>query len=86
MTRTAARSSPQIPRRAGWLACLVWASTCAGAAAGDAWSTRFEKEVAPLIVRNCLGCHNASEAQGNLVLTTREGLLKGGDTAPRAIH
>lgn len=40
----------------------------------------FEKAVAPLIVRRCLGCHNASEAKGGLVLTTREGMLRGGES------
>src|SRR5262245_31351762 len=42
----------------------------------------FEKSIAPLIVRRCLGCHNASEAKGSLVLTTREGMIKGGESGP----
>jgi hypothetical protein len=38
----------------------------------------FEKDVALPIVKNCLGCHNGSEARGGLDLTRRDGLLKGG--------
>jgi hypothetical protein len=42
----------------------------------------FEKDVAPVIVKNCLGCHNAGEARAGLDLTHRDGLLKGGKGGP----
>src|SRR5438105_15961835 len=45
----------------------------------------FEKDVAPLLVKNCLGCHNASEARSGLDLTHREGLLKGGKGGPAVV-
>src|SRR5688572_27984412 len=57
---------------ASWLGCTL---ASAAEPAPD-----FENSIAPLIVRRCLGCYNASEAKGSLVLTTREGLLKGGES------
>ena len=38
----------------------------------------FTKEVLPVLRRNCLACHNATEANGNLVLETPALMLKGG--------
>jgi hypothetical protein len=42
----------------------------------------FENRVRPLLVEHCSKCHNADEHKGNLVLDSRENLLKGGDTGP----
>jgi hypothetical protein len=39
----------------------------------------FEKQVAPLLQSHCLKCHNHGKARGDLDLTTRDALLKGGD-------
>ena len=38
----------------------------------------FEKNVRPVLVEQCLPCHDANKAKGELRLDTREGLLKGG--------
>jgi hypothetical protein len=40
----------------------------------------FERTVAPILVKNCLNCHNASEPKGNLDLTRQETVAKGGKT------
>lgn len=45
-------------------------------------ATDFSTRIAPLLVQNCLHCHNPSQAEGNLNLATREGLLKGGEAGP----
>ncbi|MEZ6055756.1 MAG: c-type cytochrome domain-containing protein [Planctomycetaceae bacterium] len=45
----------------------------------------FEKEIFPILQRNCLSCHSASEREGDLVLESPQGILKGGDTGPAAI-
>ncbi len=45
----------------------------------------FEKEIQPILQKNCFACHSASEKQGNLVLESPGGLLKGGDGGPAAI-
>lgn len=41
---------------------------------------KFEAEIAPLLIKRCVECHQGKEPAGNLLLTTREGLLKGGDS------
>jgi hypothetical protein len=40
----------------------------------------FEKQIRPILVRNCYECHSGDpkQAKGNFVLDTREGLRKGG--------
>jgi len=42
----------------------------------------FEREVAPLLARRCLGCHSGSDAQGALNLTTLATAQMGGDSGP----
>ena len=43
---------------------------------------RFDEEVAPLLSRRCLGCHNASDLKGELDLSRRETALDGLIVAP----
>jgi hypothetical protein len=38
----------------------------------------LEKNVRPVLVEQCLSCHDAKKAKGDLRLDTREGVLKGG--------
>ncbi len=45
----------------------------------------FERDVAPILVRHCTGCHNASESRGDLDLTRRERLLAGGASGPALV-
>lgn len=45
----------------------------------------FEKTVAPLLISKCLGCHSGSETRGELNLTLRENLLKGGESGTPAL-
>jgi cytochrome c553 len=42
----------------------------------------FEKEVRPLLIARCLQCHGDNKTKGDLKLTSRETLLKGGDRGP----
>jgi len=51
---------------------------------GGADAARFyETQVQPILQANCLSCHGAEKKiQGGLRLTTREGVLKGGDSGP----
>lgn len=44
----------------------------------------FEKEVAGILEANCLKCHGGSKPKGGLDLTTREGILLGGESGPAA--
>ena len=46
-------------------------------------STIFWKnEIKPLLVENCWDCHGADKVRAELVLTTREGILEGGEVGP----
>ncbi|MBT7255658.1 MAG: hypothetical protein HN882_11690, partial [Planctomycetaceae bacterium] len=40
----------------------------------------FNEEIAPLIVRRCLECHNSTDAQGGLDLTSLKSAIAGGDS------
>ncbi|HLJ12050.1 MAG TPA: DUF1553 domain-containing protein [Planctomycetaceae bacterium] len=42
--------------------------------------TDFEKTFAPIVIRNCIQCHNSSEAKGGLNLTSKSTALQGGDS------
>ena len=45
----------------------------------------FQREVLPILRRNCLACHNATEAESDLVLEESASILKGGDSGPAVI-
>src|SRR5436190_6287993 len=45
----------------------------------------FEKEVLPLFRENCLACHNATDAKGDLILETPEKIRKGGENGAAAL-
>ena len=46
----------------------------------------FESRIRPILVERCYECHSADKKQkGNLLLDSREGTLKGGDTAPAVV-
>jgi mono/diheme cytochrome c family protein len=51
-------------------------------AAGGEPAADFENQIAPLLVRNCVNCHNSSELKGGLDLTSLEAALAGGDSGP----
>src|SRR5262245_1367531 len=45
----------------------------------------FNRDVAPVLAKRCAGCHNNSEARGDLKIITREGLLRGGSGGPAVV-
>lgn len=45
----------------------------------------FEKEILPVLAKNCTACHNAQKAESGLVLETPQTILKGGDSGPAVI-
>ena len=45
----------------------------------------FEKSVRPLLVTHCYECHSGAEANGGLLLDSRDGVLKGGDSGAAII-
>ena len=42
----------------------------------------YEKEVQPILDKNCFRCHGKEKVKGGFRLNTREGIFKGGDTGP----
>lgn len=40
----------------------------------------YDKIIQPILMDKCNSCHNPSKAKGELVMTTQEGLLQGGET------
>jgi hypothetical protein len=57
----------------------------------SAWSVRaddkafFLERVTPVLRQRCLPCHNSQKTKGGLNLTTRDRLVKGGDTGPAVV-
>ncbi len=47
----------------------------------------FESKIRPILVDDCYKCHSAQseKVKGGLLLDTRDGLLKGGDTGPAIV-
>jgi mono/diheme cytochrome c family protein len=75
---------------------IAFASICLGAfaaasaAAADltpAETQFFESRIRPLLADNCYKCHSqqAEKVRGSLLLDTREGVLKGGETGPALV-
>ena len=74
-----------------WLACALapallgaWSTAGRTDAAEPAPGDRFEKSIAPILARNCVTCHNSSDPKGELDLTRRSGLIKGGSSGAAA--
>jgi hypothetical protein len=55
--------------------------------AGSADMTFFETKVRPLLAERCYNCHSkqSKKLRGNLLLDSRDGCLKGGDTGPAVV-
>lgn len=64
------------------VAAIVLAFAAIPARSADDDAGTFDRQIAPILVRNCLGCHNAHDAKGNLVLVSLATVLKGGDSGP----
>ncbi|MFO0880639.1 MAG: DUF1553 domain-containing protein [Gemmataceae bacterium] len=45
----------------------------------------FEKKIRPLLVEQCQACHSGKKHRGSLLLDSRAGLIKGGDTGPSVV-
>jgi hypothetical protein len=77
-------------RPSRWLFAWPWALLLAATAAGrgaEPGLDFFEKNVRPVLVQHCYGCHSqeAKKQRGGLLLDTRTGTLKGGDSGPAVV-
>ncbi len=57
-------------------------SCCCCAASLLAQRVSFEKQVQPLLEKNCLPCHDAAKPAGSLRMDKLDGLLRGGSKGP----
>ncbi len=68
---------------------LLWTPGLAPAAAPSDLSQLdfFEKKIRPVLVESCYKCHsaNSEKLRGGLLLDTREGVLKGGESGPAIV-
>src|SRR5438093_524778 len=60
------------------LGLLIWVACC-----GPVWGEEFElfeKKIRPVLAERCYKCHslNAEKLKGELLLDSKEGMLKGG--------
>src|SRR5437588_3031159 len=68
------------------LSCgLILAAT--GSACADDGIEFFETKIRPVLVEHCYKCHShqAAKHRGGLYVDSRDGLRKGGDTAPAIV-
>ena len=82
------------PRRAAWWRGVALRSTflftalsCSVSASGDlddSDAAFFESKIRPVLVEHCYRCHaaNAKVIRGGLLLDTRDGMRRGGDSGP----
>jgi WD40 repeat protein len=45
----------------------------------------FEKDILPILTKNCVACHNTKKAENSLVLESPQSILKGGDSGPGVV-
>ena len=63
---------------------VVFASTCFAFRA-DAAQPLLERDVLPILTKNCMGCHGGLRKQGGLDLRTIPAMLAGGDSGPAIV-
>lgn len=62
--------------------CAFVAAEFAVPRSGNA-NDEFEKSVAPILIQQCIECHNGVDRQGGLDLTSQTGFQKGGESGER---
>jgi hypothetical protein len=68
----------------GWLTALFFLAAIGSASAQDVGADFFERKIRPILVEHCYECHSAKakRVRASLLLDTRDGLRKGGETGP----
>jgi len=59
-----------------------WAADEAPPAANEQHVAYFQQQVLPLLKQHCFECHGGKEVKGGLRLSSRAGILRGGDLGP----
>src|SRR4030095_10340117 len=78
---------PVINFRSFLAAAGIMCCVAGGLLADDAGLDFFESKVRPALVEHCYKCHSAGaeKLKGGLLLDSREGVLKGGDSGPAVV-
>ncbi len=83
--------SPALARYVAVAVALVGLHASAGAQPADPKGlAHFESKIRPVLIKECYACHSEEAAKnkklrGGLLLDTREGTRKGGDTGPAVV-
>lgn len=81
--------NPPILRTSVALALLLCLHSPADAQNEDAKRAFFESKIRPVLIKECYSCHSAEagakKVRGGLLLDTRDGIRKGGDTGPAVV-
>jgi hypothetical protein len=82
-----ARGSSIALLRWGFFAFFLMAVFAASGNAQEAEIEFFEKKIRPVLIERCYKCHSteSKKLKGKLLLDTREGLLKGGESGPAIV-
>jgi len=78
------RQQPNIAAALAFFAVLAAVPTAGRAETTSAGNEFFESRIRPVLVDNCYQCHSAKakKIKGDLLLDTRDGVLKGGENGP----
>ena len=63
-----------------FLVCMLGTSVSSNGQEQQLAATDFETQIAPLLIKQCVECHQGTEPSGGLLLTSRKGLVAGGDS------
>jgi len=75
-----------LPRRsAGGLVQCILALLLPATAVAETPEDLFEKHVRPLLLSKCTKCHSDEKSESGLKLTSRQGLMTGGDSGPAIV-
>jgi len=58
---------------------VLLALTVLAAGRAAAQEPDFKKDIAPLLEASCIKCHNETKAKAKLIMSTKEGFMKGGE-------
>lgn len=69
---------------ASLVSLMLTGSAIAAPQSGDS-ASHFERRIAPILTERCAACHNSDKHEGGLDVTSRDSLLKGGDSGPALV-
>ncbi len=70
---------------AGFGICLLLGAFPRWALSEGETPVDFQRDIQPILARNCLACHNATEAESDLVLEKAASIHRGGDSGPAVV-